>query len=81
MISRHQRDKYLQERGIELLNPDAGVDEAPQAYKDPATVMNQQLDLVRPVATFMPLMVMMSSDKVSKRRKGNPKEKKKRRRR
>ena len=82
MISRHQRDKYLQERGIELLNPEAGVDEAPQAYKDPAAVMNQQLDLVRPAATFMPLMVMMSSDKISKRRGGGKgKGKKKRRRR
>ncbi len=63
MITRHQRDAYLRQRGVELLNPDAGVDEAPQAYKNPAEVMAQQLDLVRPVASFMPLMVMMSSDK------------------
>ncbi|MEM7031192.1 MAG: RtcB family protein [Chloroflexota bacterium] len=73
MITRSQRDKYLRERGVELLNPDAGVDEAPQAYKDPETVMNQQLDLVRPIATFMPLMVMMASDKAIKRGKGNNK--------
>jgi len=86
MITRSQRDKYLKERGVELLNPDAGVDEAPQAYKDPEAVMNQQLDLVRPGATFMPLMVMMASDKVSKRRqkgkgKGRQQGRKKRRRR
>jgi len=62
MISRHQRDAYLRQRGVELLNPDAGVDEAPQAYKNPAEVMAQQRDLVRPIATFMPLMVMMSGD-------------------
>ncbi len=69
MFTRHQRDAYLKERGVELLNPDAGVDEAPMAYKDPAAVMAQQLDLVRPIATFMPLMVMMSSDDKFGRRK------------
>ena len=78
MFTRSQRDKVLKERGVELLNPEAGVDEAPQAYKDPEVVMNQQLDLVRPVATFMPLMVMMSSDKPSKW--GKKKKGKKRRR-
>ena len=62
MFTRHQRDAYLKERGVELLNPDAGVDEAPMAYKDPAAVMDKQQDLVRPIATFMPLMVMMASD-------------------
>ena len=45
MITRHQRDAYLRQRGVELLNPDAGVDEAPQAYKDPAAVMAKQTDL------------------------------------
>lgn len=62
MITRHQRDAYLKQRNVELLNPDAGVDEAPQAYKNPAEVMAQQADLVRPIATFMPMMVMMASD-------------------
>ncbi|MCB0198291.1 MAG: RtcB family protein, partial [Anaerolineae bacterium] len=77
MITRHQRDAYLRQRGVELLNPEAGVDEAPQAYKNPAEVMAQQQDLVRPVATFMPMMVMMAGDdKFGKKRKG----KKKRRR-
>ncbi len=70
MITRHQRDAYLRQRGVELLNPEAGVDEAPQAYKNPAKVMAQQTDLVRPIATFMPLMVMMDSDKQFSRRKG-----------
>src|SRR5690606_7681217 len=62
LITRHQRDAYLQQRGVELLNPEAGVDEAPQAYKNPAEVLAQQSDLVRPIATFMPLMVMMAGD-------------------
>ena len=69
MITRHQRDAYLKERGVELLNPEAGVDEAPQAYKNPAEVMAQQTDLVRPIATFMPLMVMMAGDEKFGRRK------------
>lgn len=74
MITRHQRDAYLRQRGVELLNPDAGVDEAPQAYKNPAEVMAQQEDLVRPVATFMPMMVMMASDdKFGKKKKGKKK--------
>ena len=82
MITRHQRDAYLKKRGVELLNPDAGVDEAPQAYKDPSAVMAQQTDLVRPVATFMPLMVMMSSDeKFGRQRKGKGKAKGKRKKR
>ena len=71
------RDSLLRRRGVELLNPEAGVDEAPQADKNPAAVMEQQRDLVRPVATFMPLMVMMASDKKSRRGKLS---KKKRRR-
>jgi tRNA-splicing ligase RtcB len=70
MITRHQRDAYLKRQGVELLNPEAGVDEAPQAYKDPAQIMARQTDLVRPIATFMPLMVMMDSDKQFGRRRG-----------
>lgn len=82
MITRHQRDAYLRQRGVELLNPEAGVDEAPQAYKDPAEVMAKQGDLVRPVATFMPLMVMMAGEtKFGRRKKGGGKSKKKRKRR
>ena len=76
MISRHDRDKYLRRQGVELLNPEAGVDEAPQAYKDPEKVMNQQLDLVRPIASFMPLMVMMASDKAFGRKSKGGKGKK-----
>lgn len=84
MITRNQRDSYLKERGVELLNPDAGVDEAPQAYKNPAAVMAQQGDLVRPIATFMPRMVMMASDDKfgrGKKGKGKGKGKGKKRRR
>ncbi len=62
MVTRSQRDAMLKQRGVELLNPDAGVDESPLAYKNPAEVMAQQADLVRPIATFMPLMVMMASE-------------------
>ncbi len=62
MLTRHQRDAVLKQRGVELLNPDAGVDEAPQAYKNPELVMGQQADLVRPIASFMPMMVMMASE-------------------
>jgi tRNA-splicing ligase RtcB len=86
-ITRNERDKYLRRQGVELLNPDAGVDEAPQAYKDPEQVINQQLELARPIGTFMPLMVMMASDKGSMRskktggkNKGAARGKKKRRR-
>ncbi len=78
LITRHQRDAYLRQRGVELLNPDGGVDEAPQAYKNPAEVMAQQTDLVRPIATFMPLMVLMDSDKQSSRRQNKGKHSKKR---
>ncbi len=78
MITRHQRDAYLNERGVELLNPDAGVDEAPQAYKDPAEVMAAQTDLVRPIATFMPMMVMMASDDKFGKKKRRKKQKKRR---
>jgi tRNA-splicing ligase RtcB len=79
LITRAQRDAYLRQRGGELLNPEAGVDEAPQAYKDPAAVMAQQLDLVRPIASFMPLMVMMAADKEGGWSKGKKGGKKKRR--
>jgi tRNA-splicing ligase RtcB len=73
MITRHQRDAYLKQHGVELLNPDAGVDESPQAYKNPAEVMAQQTDLVRPIAVFQPLMVMMASDEKFGRKKGKAK--------
>jgi tRNA-splicing ligase RtcB len=73
MITRHQRDAYLKQHGVELLNPDAGVDESPQAYKNPAEVMAQQTDLVRPLAVFQPLMVMMASDEKFGRKKGKDK--------
>jgi len=81
LITRNQRDAYLKERGVELLNPDAGTDEAPQAYKNPAQVMAYQQDLVRPIATFMPLMVMMDSDKSFGRKQGKGRKKGKKRRR
>ncbi len=76
MITRHQRDAYLKQRGVELLNPEGGVDESPQAYKNPAEVMAQQTDLVRPIALFQPLMVMMASDEKFGRKKDKDKRRK-----
>jgi tRNA-splicing ligase RtcB (3'-phosphate/5'-hydroxy nucleic acid ligase) len=38
----------------------AGLDEAPQAYKDIAQVMAAQADLVRPIARFDPVLVRMA---------------------
>jgi len=38
------------------------MDEAPQAYKDIREVMALQSDLVEPIATFQPRLVLMASD-------------------
>jgi tRNA-splicing ligase RtcB len=59
-ITRHQVKDYLRDRGIELLS--AGVDEAPMAYKNIDEVMAAQKDLVKPIATFFPRIVLMASD-------------------
>jgi tRNA-splicing ligase RtcB len=50
--------EYLQEQNVELIS--AGLDEAPWAYKNINDVMNAQLDLARPIATFMPRIVKMA---------------------
>jgi tRNA-splicing ligase RtcB (3'-phosphate/5'-hydroxy nucleic acid ligase) len=57
-IPKRDRDRWLQERGVELL--DSGMDEAPQAYKDIRQVLAHQTDLVEPLATFSPRIVLMS---------------------
>ncbi|MGI8905728.1 MAG: RtcB family protein [Candidatus Sumerlaeaceae bacterium] len=59
-ITRHQIKSYLAERGVELIS--AGVDEAPMAYKNIHEVMAAQQDLVQPIATFRPRMVLMATD-------------------
>lgn len=57
-ISKAERDRWLKERGIELMQ--AGMDEAPQAYKDIREVLAEQSDLVEILATFKPKLVLMA---------------------
>ncbi|HSJ09165.1 MAG TPA: RtcB family protein, partial [Longimicrobiales bacterium] len=57
-IPKAARDQWLGERGIELM--DAGLDEAPQAYKDIREVLDMQKDLVEILATFRPRLVLMA---------------------
>lgn len=59
-IGRDERDRWLAERGVELLA--GGMDEAPQAYKDIDEVLALQADLAEPVAAFHPEVVLMASD-------------------
>jgi tRNA-splicing ligase RtcB len=59
-IPKQERDAWLAARNVELL--DAGMDEAPQAYKDIREVLACQTDLVEPLATFSPRIVLMSKD-------------------
>lgn len=59
-IPKADRNRWLTEHGIELLA--GGMDEAPQAYKDIGEVLALQTDLVEPVATFQPEMVLMAAD-------------------
>ncbi|MGH7447677.1 MAG: RtcB family protein [Longimicrobiales bacterium] len=58
-IPKADRDRWLKERDIELMN--AGMDEAPQAYKDIRRVLNEQSDLVEVLATFRPRVVLMAA--------------------
>lgn len=50
--------QYLAQQGVTLIS--AGLDEVPWAYKDIATVMHAQRDLVRVIAQFMPRLVKMA---------------------
>ncbi|MBX3407397.1 MAG: RtcB family protein [Phycisphaeraceae bacterium] len=54
----HDVNRELRERGVELLS--AGIDEAPDAYKDIHEVMRAQHDLVEPIARFEPRLVKMA---------------------
>ncbi len=56
-ITKTERDRYLQERGVTLIS--AGLDEAPQAYKPIEEVIAAQADLVDIVGRFSPLLVRM----------------------
>jgi tRNA-splicing ligase RtcB len=57
-IPKGDRDSWLRGRGVELM--DAGMDEAPQAYKDIRRVLHEQQDLVEILATFKPRLVLMA---------------------
>ena len=57
-IPKADRDRWLEQRGVELM--DAGMDEAPQAYKDIRQVLAEQSDLVEVLATFRPRVVLMA---------------------
>lgn len=59
-IPKKERDAWLSERGIELMS--GGMDESPQVYKDINQVLALQTDLIEPIATFTPKIVLMSSD-------------------
>ncbi|MBI5831291.1 MAG: RtcB family protein [Armatimonadetes bacterium] len=59
-LTRSERTRWLERVGVELLA--GGLDESPQVYKRLERVMAQQRDLVEPVASFMPRMVLMAAD-------------------
>jgi tRNA-splicing ligase RtcB len=59
-IPKRERDAWLKQQNVELLA--GGMDEAPQAYKNIHEVLALQTDLVEPIATFKPRIVLMSDD-------------------
>ncbi len=59
-ITKQQRDRYLEQRGVKLLG--AGLDESPQAYKDIETVIAAQRDLVDVIGKFSPRIVRMATE-------------------
>ena len=59
-ITKHERDKYLKERGVMLIG--GGLDEAPQAYKPIQAIIDAQTDLVEIVGKFMPRIVRMADE-------------------
>ena len=59
--------RQLEAQGIELLS--AGLDEAPDAYKDIRQVMAAQVDLVVAVAEFHPKLVKMDPGRRERRRR------------
>lgn len=56
-ITKTERDRYLKERGVKLLN--AGLDESPQAYKPIEEILAAQTDLVDILGKFSPSIVLM----------------------
>ncbi len=63
--------------GVELMS--AGLDEAPGAYKDIRQVMDDQADLVVPLAEFQPKLVKMDAGPGARRDRKREKKDKKRR--
>lgn len=59
-LRRKDLDDTLRESGVELIG--AGLDEAPQAYKDIHQVMAAQSELVDVIGTFYPRLVRMADD-------------------
>jgi tRNA-splicing ligase RtcB len=59
-LTKGERDRYLQERGVRLLG--GGLDEAPQAYKDIHGVIAAQADLVDVLGKFTPRIVRMADE-------------------
>jgi tRNA-splicing ligase RtcB len=59
-ITSAQMQKLLQQHDITLLG--GGIDEAPFAYKDIHTVMQQQTELVDVVGSFFPKIVRMADN-------------------
>jgi tRNA-splicing ligase RtcB len=58
-VTKTERDRYLAARGVALLG-EAGLEEAPQAYKPIAAVLAAQADLVEVVGQFTPRLVRMA---------------------
>ena len=59
-ITKTERDRYLQARGVKLLG--GGLDESPQAYKDIEQVIAAQDELVEIVGKFSPRIVRMADE-------------------
>ncbi len=57
-FTRRMLDEYLQEKGVRLIS--AGLDEAPQAYKNIENVMRDQQMLVNVKGSFQPKIVKMA---------------------
>jgi tRNA-splicing ligase RtcB len=59
-ITKTERDRYLQKRGVTLLG--GGLDESPQAYKDIESVIEAQRELIEVVGKFEPRIVRMADE-------------------
>lgn len=63
-ITNHDMKKLLSDNNITLIG--AGLDEAPQAYKDIHNVMSAQVELVDVIGTFNPKIVRMADEEPKK---------------